>query len=63
MGVRMNIDNWNWAVWVIVVLHALAWFGHCALHGRPRTEPFNGWSYTVATLLTMWLFYCAGLFE
>lgn len=31
----MNVENWNWAVWVFLVLEVMTFMVRCANHGRP----------------------------
>jgi len=55
----MNPENWNWAMWVLVILCGLSWFAHCSMHGKPHA-PYNGWARTVDYLVTFILLYFAG---
>lgn len=37
---------------------------HIAKHGESRSgEIYNGWTYAVATVVTFWLYWMAGIFN
>jgi hypothetical protein len=57
----MNVDHWNWAVWVLVIDAVISLCVGIGKHGKPRNDTYNaGWAvFTFA--LTLFLFWQAGV--
>jgi xanthine/uracil permease len=51
------------AVIILIGLHLIGLGIHIAMHGQPRTGNYNAFTYLVAAILTLALYYWAGLFD
>lgn len=56
-----NVENWNWAVWVVVALYALSLFISIGEHGKPR-KPNDARHNFVALIIMTALLYFGGFF-
>jgi hypothetical protein len=55
----MNPENWNWAMWALMVLIGLNVVLTIAMHGKPRV-PYNGLRALYDAIWVVGLLYFAG---
>lgn len=58
----MDVANWNWAVWVILAMHAFNFMLYASKHGQPKGD-YDVKDCIIGTALGLWLLWCGGLFS
>jgi len=53
---------WGWPQWAVMILMFLGAAVQAAVHGKPRTDSFNGFVALTRFSLFMFLLICGGFF-
>jgi hypothetical protein len=59
----MNIEHWNWAVWVLVILNIGGTCYRIGRHGKPIGGDYNAGGAIFCLLLIGTLYYFAGFLK
>lgn len=59
----MDINNWLWPQWVIVILWIVALLCTAAMHDKPMVGKYNVLNSIVRISLFGWVLICGGFFK
>lgn len=59
----IDINNWLWPQWTVIVLWGVGLLLEAAVHGKKKTGNFNILTGIIRTGLSFWIFYAGGFFK